>query len=339
MKNSCCVILAGGEGKRMKSSIPKTLSSVLFEPMVGWVINSVINCKIKNTCVVAGYRHELVEKYVHSLDRNLEVIIQEERKGTAHAVMTAFPFLSRFKGRDALILNGDAPFVDKKTIIKAYKTHKNSNNSATIISSRLENPCGYGRIVRSNEDYDVEAIVEESDASFSQKSIKEINSGAYWFKVDDLMKYLTLITDDTFQKEFYLTSIIKLMIDAGLRVDAFETSSCNVALGANDVCQLQNINEIARNKVIDGMMENGVKILCRDGIIIGRWVEIGCGTSILPGTILTGKTVIGKECVIGPNTQIIDSTIGDNVVINQSYCKNVNISSGCEIGPFETLKK
>jgi len=95
------------------------------------------------------------------------------------------------------------------------------------------------------------------------------------------------------------------MLSGGLRVDAFETSSPHVALGANDVCQLQQLNEIARNKVIDGMMENGVKIPCRDGIIIGKWVEIGSGTSILPGTILTGKTVIGKECVIGPNSQVI----------------------------------
>ena len=332
------MILAAGEGKRMKSSIPKVLSPVLFEPMVGWVINSVINSKIDNICVVTGYRHELVEKYINSLEKKPETVIQEERKGTAHAVMTSLSFLEKYKGGDALILGGDAPFVDKKTITKAYKTHKNSNNSATIISSRLENPCGYGRIVRSNDDYNVEAIVEESDASFSQRSIKEINSGAYWFKVNDLIKYLSEITDDTYQGEYYLTSIIKLMIDAGLRVDAFETSSQTVALGANDVCQLQHLNDIARNKVIDGMMENGVKIPCRDGIIIGKWVEIGSGTTILPGTILTGKTIIGKECVIGPNSQLIDCKVGDNSLINQSYCKNVSIESNREVGPFETLK-
>lgn len=338
LDKSCCVILAAGEGKRMKSSIPKVLSPVLFEPMVGWVINSVINSKINDICVVTGYRHELVEDYVSKLNYNLETVIQKERKGTGHAVMTALSFLEKHAGGDALILGGDAPFVDKKTITKAYKAHKNSNNSATIISSRLENPVGYGRIVRDSDDYNVKAIVEESDASFGQRSIKEINSGAYWFKVDDLIKYLSLITNDTFQGEYYLTSIIKLMIDAGLRVDAFETSSCNVALGANDVCQLQHLNDIARNKVIDGMMENGVKIPCRDGVIIGKWVEVGSGTTILPGTILSGKTTIGKECIIGPNSQIIDSAVGDSAVVNQSYCKKVNIKSGEEIGPFASLK-
>ena len=332
------MILAAGEGKRMKSSIPKVLSPVLFEPMVGWVINSVINSKVSEICVVTGYRHELVEKYVSGLEYSLETVVQEERKGTAHAVMTALPFLEKHRGGDALILGGDAPFVDKKTITKAYKTHKNSNNSATIISARLENPSGYGRIVRNFEDYNVKAIVEESDASFGQRSIKEINSGAYWFKVDDLIKYLSLITNDTSQGEYYLTSIVKLMIDAGLRVDAFETSSSSVALGANDVSQLQHLNDIARNKVIEGMMEKGVKIPCRDGIIIGKWVEVGAGTTILPGTILKGKTTIGNECIIGPNSQVIDSILEDNVTLNQSYCKNTTVKSGEEIGPFVTLK-
>lgn len=188
MDKTCCVVLAAGEGKRMKSSIPKVLSPVLFEPMVGWVINSVVNCEIQQICVVSGYRHELVEGYVNSLGHDIKIVIQEERKGTAHAVITALPFLSERLGSDVLVLGGDAPFVDKKTIIKAYKTHRNSNNSATIISSRLDNPCGYGRIIRNNEDYNVEAIVEETDASFSEKSIKEINSGAYWFKVEDLIR-------------------------------------------------------------------------------------------------------------------------------------------------------
>ena len=334
MENVCCVILAAGEGKRMKSNIPKVLSSVLFEPMVGWVINSVIKCNIKNVCVVTGYKHELVQEYLESLKYNLESVIQAERKGTAHAVMTASEFLNRHQNGDVLILGGDAPFIDKSTIIKAYKTHKNSNNSATIISSRLENPCGYGRIIRDNKDYDVQAIVEEKDASFVQRSIKEINSGAYWFKVKDLLKFIDKVSDNTSQSEFYLTSVIELLIKNNYRVDAFEASSSDVALGANDVCQLQELNEIAREKVLNGLMENGVRIPCTDGIIVGRWVQVGCGTTILPGTILTGKTIIGNECVIGPSSQIIDSKIGDNTIVNNSYCKECTIPENQEIGPF-----
>jgi len=291
---------------------------------------------LKKICVVTGYKHNLVQDYVNTLNYNLETVVQEERKGTAHAVLTAKDFLEKNIDADVLILGGDSPFVDKKTITKAFRIHKNSNNSATIISSRLDNPAGYGRIIRNKDNYNVEAIVEESDAGFSQRSIKEINSGAYWFKVRDLLNYLGKITNNTSQKEYYLTSIIKLMIDSGLRVDAFESSSQDVALGANDVCQLEKLNEIARNKVIDSMMENGVKIPCRDGVIIGKWVEIGSGTSILPGTILTGKTVIGSECTIGPNTQIKDSKILDNVTINHSYCENSVINSGSNIGPFES---
>lgn len=337
MSDICCVILAAGEGTRMKSSIPKVLSPVLFEPMVGWVINSVVMCNIKDICVVTGYKNKLVQDYLVSLGHNLESVVQNERLGTAHAVMTAFPFLEKHRDGDVLILGGDAPFIDKATITKAYKTHKNSNNSATIISSKLDNPTGYGRIIRNNSDYDVEAIVEEQDASFNERSIREINSGAYWFKVNDLMMYLEKIKNNTFQNEYYLTSVIKLLIDHGCRVDAFETSSSDVALGANDTYQLQKLNEIARNKVIEGLMENGVKIACRDGIIIGKWVQVGSGTSILPGTILSGKTIIGKECVIGPSTQITDSQVGDNATVNHSYCKNSTIPENQVIGPFASF--
>lgn len=336
MDNVCCVILAAGDGKRMKSNGPKVLSSVLFEPMVGWVINSVVTCNIKEICVVTGYRHDLVKSYLDSLGHNLESVIQSERKGTAHAVMTASEFLKNRIDGDVLVLGGDAPFIDKATITKAYKLHKNSNNSATIISARLDNPCGYGRIIRNTEDYGVEAIVEEQDANFSQRSIREINSGAYWFKIKDLLKFLDKVTDNTSQSEYYLTSIIGLLIDNNYRVDAFETSSSDIALGANDTRQLQKLNEIARNKVIDGLMENGVKVACRDGVIIGKWVYVGAGTSILPGTILSGKAVIGKECTIGPNTQVIDSKVGDGAVIYQSFCKNAVVAPSEQIGPFES---
>ena len=236
-----------------------------------------------------------------------------------------------------MVLGGDAPFIDKATITKAYKIHKNSNNSATIISARIDNPTGYGRVIRNHEDYSVEAIVEEKDASFNERSIREINSGAYWFKVEDLLEFLGDITDDTAQNEYYLTSIIKLLMESGHRVDAFETPSSDVALGANDTRQLQNLNEIARNKVIDGLMENGVKIPCRDGIIVGKWVKVGSGTTILPGTILSGNTIIGEDCVIGPNSQIIDSRIGNGGVVNQSYCKNGDVPAEQLVGPFASI--
>lgn len=337
MNNVCCVILAAGEGKRMKSNEPKVLSSVLFEPMVGWVLNSVVTCGIKDICVVTGYKHEKVRAYLDTLEHSVESVIQTERKGTAHAVMTATEFLKKHAVGDVLILGGDAPFIDKATITKAYKIHKNSNNSATIISARIDNPTGYGRIIRNREDYGVEAIVEEKDASFNERSIREINSGAYWFKVGDLLEFLGDITNNTAQNEYYLTSIIRLLMESGHRVDAFETPSSDVALGANDTRQLQNLNEIARNKVIDGLMENGVKIPCRDGIIVGKWVRVGSGTTILPGTILSGNTTIGEDCVIGPNSQIIDSRIGNGASVNQSYCKNGDVPSEQLVGPFASI--
>ncbi len=337
VNSTCCIILAAGEGKRMKLNGPKVLSSVLFEPMIGWVINSVVRCDIHNICVVTGYKHELVKDYMDGLGYNLESVVQQERKGTAHAVLTASAFLEKHRGGDILILGGDSPFIDHETIKRAYKVHQNANNAATIISSRLHDPCGYGRIVRNRSDYSVEAIVEEADATFNQRSITEINSGAYWFKVDDLLSYLGKISNNNVQHEYYITSVIKFLIDDGLRVDAFESMMPDVVLGVNNLNQLQKLNEIARNKVLDSLMSSGVKIACRDGIIIGKWVQIGADTAILPGTILSGKTVIGNGCTIGPNSQIIDCVVGDSAVVNSSYCKDSVIPNDKNVGPFENI--
>ena len=337
MNKTCCLVLAAGIGKRMLSDKPKVLSTVLFEPMIQWVMSAATNCDIKDVCVVTGYKSNLVEECLKKLEYNYETVIQKQRKGTAHAVITAESFLKKHIDKDVLILGGDAPFISESVIRNSYNFHKEKNNSATIISSRVENPFGYGRIVRNQKNYNVAAIVEEKDAVNAQRAIKEINSGAYWFKVDDLLKNIYDISNDTAQKEYYLTSVIKILIDRNFKVDAFETLSSDVALGANDCSQLRFLNEIARKRVIDNLISMGANIPCCDGVVIGRKVKIGEGTTIFPGTILNGKTSIGKGCIIGPNTQVIDSTIGDGVEMNSSYCKNSNISSNLKVGPFESL--
>lgn len=337
MSKLCSIILAAGEGKRMKSSSPKVLSEVLFKPMLKWVVDSVNDSGIKNVCVVAGYKSEEIENYLSFANIHSEIALQKERKGTAHAVMMATEFLQKNLDSDVLILGGDAPFIDSKTIKDSYALHKRENNSATVISAKLDNPYGYGRIVRDKDSLKLNSIVEEKDANEIVKNITEVNSGVYWFKVADLLSVLTNISNNNAQGEYYLPDAICLLLEKGKSVNAFVSDSPEIVMGANDCMQLYDLNRIAKDKVLNSLMNDGIRIPFTDGVIIGTEVKIKRGTTILPGTIIDGNTSVGENCIIGPNSQIHNSIIENNVVFNSSYCKDSYINSNQKIGPFDTV--
>lgn len=242
----CAVILAGGEGKRMKSNKPKPMSEVLGRPMLQWVIDSVRAAGVENICVVKGFKKECIEEYVATLPYKIDTVYQAERLGTGHAVMMAKDFLKENKG-DVVILCGDAPFMDKDTIADAFSQHDKENASATVISAVLEDSTGYGRIVR-NENGSLNAIVEQKEASEEILKIKEVNSGGYWFDTEDLLSVLDLITADNAAAEYYLPDALKLLLKEGKTVTAFTASSPDTVLGANDPDQLEELNQIAIKK-------------------------------------------------------------------------------------------
>ena len=246
MANKCAVILAGGEGKRMKSDKPKTLSEVMGKPMLQWVIDALRKSGVDNICVVKGYKKECIEEYIATLDYNVSSVYQAERLGTGHAVMMAKNFLIENDG-DVIILNGDAPFMDSETIQKAYDQHIATNSSATVISARVENPTGYGRIVRA-EDGSLKAIVEQKDADEATLAINEVNSGGFWFNTNDLLSVLDNIQANNAAKEYYLPDALKLLLANGKTVGAFTAFSADTVLGANDPAQLADLNTIAQNK-------------------------------------------------------------------------------------------
>lgn len=242
----CAVILAGGEGKRMKSNKPKPMSEVLGKPMLQWVINSVRGAGVNNICVVKGFKKECIEEYVATLPYKVETVYQAERLGTGHAVMMAKDFLKENEG-DVIILCGDAPFMDKDTIADAFAQHDKNNASATVISAVLEDSTGYGRIVR-NDDGSLKAIVEQKEADEETLKIKEVNSGGYWFDTKDLLSVLDSITADNAAAEYYLPDALKLLLENGKTVGAFTASSADTVLGANDPEQLEELNQIAIKK-------------------------------------------------------------------------------------------
>ncbi len=244
--SKCAVILAGGEGKRMKSNMPKPMSQVLGRPMLRWVIDSVRDAGVENICVVKGYAKEYIEDYVATLPFEVETVHQAERLGTGHAVMMAKDFLKKHKG-DVVILCGDAPFMDKDTIADAYAQHNSEDASATVISAVLEDSTGYGRIVR-NADGSLKAIVEQKEADEETLKIKEVNSGGYWFDTEDLLSVLDSITADNAAAEYYLPDALKLLLENSKTVGAYTAKSPDTVLGANDPQQLQELNQIAINK-------------------------------------------------------------------------------------------
>lgn len=244
--DNCAIILAGGEGKRMKSDKPKTLSLVLEKPMLLWVISALKEAGINDICIVKGYKKECIEDFIGTLDFEVSSVFQAERLGTGHAVMMAKDFLEKHDG-NVVILNGDAPFMTADTIMKSLDKHTESQSSATVISAKVGDPTGYGRIVRA-DDGSLKAIVEQKDADEETLKIDEVNSGGFWFDCKQLLSVLGRIKSNNKAGEYYLPDAIKLLLSDGKRVEAYTAKCSDTVLGANDTAQLEELNNIARQK-------------------------------------------------------------------------------------------
>ncbi len=242
-----CVILAAGEGKRMNSDKPKVMSEVLGKPMLSYVIESCLDISCGKVCVVTGFKNHIVESYLKEKFPDVCTVFQSKRLGTGHAVMCAEKILKENACNSVVVLNGDAPFIDSKTLENTLKYHFSKNNSATVVSAVLEDPSGYGRIIRDNNSALLQAIVEEKDVSEEQRKIKEISSGVYVFDKNDLLFSLEKINNCNAQKEYYLPDTIKILLNSGHKVDALIAENPYVAMGANDVWQLHKLNNLAKS--------------------------------------------------------------------------------------------
>lgn len=333
----CAIIMAGGKGTRMKSEQPKVMCEVLFEPMINHVISTVKKMGAEDICVIMGYKHEIVENYVKSLDENIKTALQEPQLGTGHAVMQARDFIEKHKGDDIVVLNGDGPMIDAETLTKAYNYHKENDNSITLISAIVEDTNGIGHIKR-DENGKLERIIEHKDATEEEKKINESNAGFYWFNGNDLLYALDRITNNNAQNEYYITDSLEILISAGKNAGAYVVENADVTLGANDRRQLNILNTLMRERINTEHMINGVDIPCTDGVMIGKDVTIGNSTRILPNTIIIGKTTIGSGCTIGPNTYIDNSSIGDDIILDNCKITDSTVESGVDCGPFVKVR-
>ncbi len=330
MKKNGAVILAGGQGTRMRSDKPKVMAEVLFKPMIDWVIDAAVEAGIEDVCVVKGYGADILEAH---LNGRCETVHQAERLGTGHAVMQAKEFIAAHTGGNILILNGDAPFADAKTIRDALAQHENEKAAQTVISACVENPYGYGRIVRDAQGKFL-CITEEASATEEVKKINEINSGVMWFDADVLYEVLGKLKNDNSKGEYYLTDTVDILLGEGKTVSAFTSENPDAVLGANTRVQLHELNEIARQKALEKFMLDGVDIPFTDGVIITPDCKIGSDTQILPGTIIRNGCVIGNGCIIGPSSLITDCRIGNGCVLNRVQAENSTVDDGADLGPF-----
>lgn len=334
MTNCGAIVLAAGASARMKSAYPGVMRKVLFKPMLAWVLDTVAVSGISDAAVVVGDAENAAAQYAKP---NCAIFEQAQPRGTADAVWQARSFIEQHKDNDVLILNGDSPLMDAVTVRQALLAHREQQNDVTVITARVKNPFGYGRILRDADDGSFLSIVEERDATGDMKKIEEINSGAYWFKGSALLAVLSDLPPRQ-NGEYNLVDAVSRMQAFGYRTDTSIAASPDVVLGANDRLQLQELNEIARVRELERHLDAGVEIPCFDGVILAPGVMIGMDTLILPGTILRGKVTVGKNCRLGPNTWIENSTIGDNVSLNATQCYQSVVKADANIGPFVHIR-
>ncbi|NMA01110.1 MAG: bifunctional UDP-N-acetylglucosamine diphosphorylase/glucosamine-1-phosphate N-acetyltransferase GlmU [Clostridia bacterium] len=326
------IILAAGQGTRMKSKLPKVLHKIAGEAMLNHVLNALDEAQIEQKIIVLGHQAERIEE---DLPKGIEIAYQREQLGTGHAVMQAREIIAE-KVENVLVVCGDTPLLKGATLAGLLNNHVREKWAVTVLTGIVEDATGYGRIIRDREG--VKAIVEEKDATLEEKQIKEINTGAYCFNKDFLVKALSKLTTDNSQGEYYLTDLIKIAVSEGKAVGAYVLEDFNEALGINNRLQLAQADREFRKRILENLMLEGVTILSPETTYIDAQVTIGQDTIIHPFTYLEGKTIIGQDCILGPHTRIIDSKIGNKVQVENSVIKESTVDDDTNIGPFAYLR-
>jgi bifunctional UDP-N-acetylglucosamine pyrophosphorylase/glucosamine-1-phosphate N-acetyltransferase len=327
------IVLAAGAGTRMKSKTPKVMHKISGVPLVGHIVDLLEEINVAKTSVVIGHGKELVEPYLAS--RSVNVVYQEQRLGTGHAVMMAKETIE--DDEDVLVLTGDTPLLRKSTIDALLAHHRNGNYDGTVLTASFDDPTGYGRITR-DDAHLITGIVEHKDATEAERSIKEINSGIICMKGQLLKRFLDALKNDNVQGEYYLTDVIGLLSSNGHRVSGYIVEDTSEIMGINNRVQLAEADEIHQARLRKMHMENGVTFLGGQSSYIEKYVTIGEDTVIEPGCVLRGTTVIGADCVIGPNADILNTEVRSCVEVKQSTLLESLVEEHTKVGPYAYLR-
>lgn len=316
----------------MKSSTSKVLHEIFHKPLVYYPIEAARYAGAQEVCLVVGHKSEEVMK---TFGDTVKYALQAERLGTGHAVMQAMDFIG--DDGEILVLYGDTPLITAQTIEKMLAFHRKKKNAVTVLSALVDDPTGYGRIVRDESKHFVK-IVEQKDATDEEKRITEINGGMYVFEAKHLKSALSKITNNNKQQEYYLTDTIEILLHEGYNVDAIAIMNPDDILGVNSREQLAQATAIMKQRINRKHMDNGVTLIDPHHTYIDPEVEIGQDTVIEPGCIIEGNTSIGENCIIGYNTKIRNCKVGNSVAIESSMLIDSQIDEGCHIGPFAYIR-
>lgn len=325
------IILAAGKGTRMKTELPKCAFSLLKKPMVTYIIEALESINIDQIICVVGHKKEVLQDI---LKDRVKYAIQEEQLGTGHAVKCALDFID--DNGYTIILPGDTPLIDKEILDQLIEVHKSNKNDFTIGTIVLDNPFGFGRIVRDSSN-SVLRIVEEKDASEEERKIKEINTGLFLVDNKLLKKALLEIKNNNAKGEYYLTDIVEILSKEA-KIGTFTIKDTYKLNGINDLYTLSLVEKQFREAILKKHMLNGVNIVNPETVTIGNDVTIEAGTTIYQGSLILGKTSIGRNCVVGPNSEIFNSTLKDGSKLLHSVCYDSTLEENCSVGPFSHIR-
>lgn len=335
MESLAVLILAAGQGTRMKSDRVKVLHEVCGKPMVKYAVEVAREVSGQKPFVVVGYQAESVKE---CLGDKVHYIMQSEQRGTGHAVMQAEPYI-RGVYDELIVLYGDTPLLSAETLRALVETRRRSEAGCSILTVDIPDPTGYGRIIRDKQSScRVLRIVEHKDANPEELAITEVNSGIYCFDVEHLFSALPSISCVNAQREYYLTDVIEELSKRGVVSVAYKSPDSAEGTGINNRRELAEVSAIIRRRILDRLMLSGVTIEDPASTFIDSQVTIGRDTVIRPFTFIRGNTSIGMNCVIGPATTIKDCSIGDNVIIVNSVVEESRIANDVEIGPYSHLR-
>ena len=334
--NLTVIVLAAGGGTRMKSKTMKVLHPVGGRSMIGHVLTAVREIEPERIVAVVGHQREQVGPHIQQLVPDAVLAVQETQDGTGHAVRVAVEAAGTTSGT-VLVVTGDTPLLRGDSLRAFAEEHEAAQRAVSILSGLVPDPFGYGRIVR-NDEGDVEAIVEEKDATAAQREIREINSGILAFDAEFLLEALPKIDNDNAKGEYYLTDAVQLARDAGLTVGAHPIDDVMQTEGANDRAQLAELGRELNRRIVTQWMKDGVTVMDPATTWIDADVVLEPDVTILPGTQLLGATVVAEDAVIGPDCTLRDCEIGSGARVVRAHAELAVIGEGANVGPFSYLR-